>query len=259
MHRKKVLALCAHPDDAEFRCGGTLILLAQRGWEVHIATISVGDCGSAELSPEVIASIRLREAEAAVAKLGGKYHSLGGKDLQIYDDNPTRAAAVVLIRELAPDLVITHYPIDYMPDHTATSAIARTAVFTAPIKNYLVGPAADVRPSGKGVVPLYYFGPLEGTDWFGNPVHSEFYVDISSVIDKKAEMLGCHESQREWLRRQHGVDQYIETMKSWDAQAGKIAGVSYAEGFTMHRGHAYPQMPILQEALSDMIIMPTSE
>jgi LmbE family N-acetylglucosaminyl deacetylase len=254
MDRKKVLAICAHPDDAEFQCGGTLILLAEQGWEVHIATVSSGDCGSAELSPDAITAIRRKEAETAASKIGGKYYCLNGKDLQIYDDNLTRSAAVALIRKITPDLVLTHYPIDYMPDHTATSAIARAAVFSAPIPNYLVGEAANIPAPDKGVMPLYYFEPLEGTDWYGNPVYPEFYVDISSVIDKKAEMLACHNSQRDWLRRQHGIDAYIEKMKSWSARAGEIAGVSYAEGFTMHRGHAYSQNPILQNALKKWVI-----
>ena len=64
---KTVLALCAHPDDAEFRCAGTLILLAQQGWQVHIATLTCGDMGSTEMMPGAIA--RTRRAEAEVVKV----------------------------------------------------------------------------------------------------------------------------------------------------------------------------------------------
>ena len=253
LDRNIVLALCAHPDDAELRCGGTLALLSRSGWEVHIATLTAGDCGSVDEPPDVIAARRKSEASAAAAVFGGVYHCLGGKDLQVYDDNPTRSAAVALIREIDPSFIITHYPVDYMIDHEVTSAVTRTAMFLAPIVNYAVGRAATTPPT-KGMAPLYYFGPLGGTDYFGNTVSPHFCVDISSVMDKKVEALSCHESQREWLRRQHGIDHYVEEMKSWDADAGRLAGVDYAEGFFIHKGHAYPQTPILQDALAEYVI-----
>ncbi len=247
-----VLALCAHPDDAEFRCGGTLTLLARAGWAVHIATLSAGDCGSAELGPNAIAMIRRREAEAAAARLGGTYHCLGGLDLQVYDNDVMRAAAVAVLRTVRPDCVITHYTIDYMPDHEVAGAVTRMATFTASIPNYVVGPSAALPPT-PGVPVLYYFGPLGGTDYFGNPVHPHFSVDVTGVQEEKAALLACHASQRDWLRVQHGMDQYIASMQAWDAEAGLHAGVPYAEGFFCHKGHSYPQTPLIQDALAALV------
>lgn len=249
---KCILTFCAHPDDAEFLCGGTLILLSELGWEVHIATLSAGDCGSVTESPEEIMARRRREAEDASAIVHGTYHCLERRDLQVYDDNATRGDATALIRRVRPDCVITHYPVDYMSDHIAASAVARTAVFTAPIKNYTVGSAQTVQPTS-AVVPVYYLMPLEGTDHFGNPVAPEFAVDISRVIERKAEMLACHKSQRDWLRKQHGVDEYIERMKQWDAELGRAVGCAFAEGFSMHRGHGYPQTALIQDALAPLL------
>lgn len=254
--KRVVLALCAHPDDAEIRCGGTLLLLAEKGWEIHVATLSTGDCGSAEEAPNAIASRRRAEATEAAKCLGGAYHCLGGTDLQVYNDNAMRAAAVALLREVDPDCIISHYPVDYMPDHEAASAVARMADFTATMPNYVVGPAAGIKPSTKGVVPLYYFGPLGGTDYLGNEIMPQFYVDVTSVMDKKTEALGCHVSQRDWLRRQHGIDQYIEEMKMWDGLAGKQAGVTYAEGLSMHKGHGFSHTPIIEETLAEFIRKP---
>ncbi len=249
MEQPTVLALCAHPDDAEFRCGGTLLLLARQGWKVHVATLSSGDCGSAEVAPQIIARRRVAEATEAATRLGGSYHCLGGQDLQLFDDQVMRAAAVALFRLLDPDLVLTHYPVDYMPDHEATSAVARAAVFTAPIPNYVVGPTASV-PATTRMAHLYYFGsPMGGVDYVGHHVPPKFCVDISAVIEEKASLLACHASQRDWLRRQHGMDQYLEEMRAWDAQMGALIGVHHAEGFTQHLGHAFPSTPILQEQL----------
>ncbi len=250
-----VLAICAHPDDAEFRCAGTLLLLAKAGWDVHIATLTPGDCGSAVLQPNEIAAIRRQEAVNAAARIGGTYHCLGGQDLKVFDDDVMRAATIAVVREVRPEVIITHFPVDYMPDHDTASAVARCAAFTASIKNYVTGPAASLPPVD-GPIALYYFGPLGNVDWFGNTVKSEFYVDITSVIEDKAEALGCHNSQREWLRVQHGMDQYIEEMRRMDKEAGEVAGVTYAEGFTMHRGHGYPQEPLIENALGGLIKRP---
>ena len=250
---KTVLALCAHPDDAEFRCAGTLILLAQQGWQVHIATLTCGDMGSTEMMPGAIARTRRAEAEASAALIGGRHHYLGGTDLQVFVDNATRGAATAVIREVNPDCIITHFPVDYMPDHEVASAVTRGATFSAPVPNYVVGPSSAVPPT-TGLVPLYYFCPTGGTDYFGNPVTPDFFVDVSSVIEQKVAALACHASQREWLRKQHGMDQYVEEMKEWDAEAGKRVGVPYAEGFFLHKGHPYPQTPLIQRAVGTRFI-----
>ncbi len=250
-----VLAICAHPDDAEFRCAGTLYLLGKKGWDVHIATLSQGDCGSAVLQPNEIAAIRRQEAINAAARIGATYHCMGGQDLKIFDDDVMRAATIAVVRQVRPDVIITHFPVDYMPDHDVASAVAKCAAFTASIKNYVSGPCASLPPVD-APISLYYFGPLGGVDWFGKPVRSEFYVDISSIIEDKAEALGCHTSQREWLRVQHGMDQYIEEMRGMDKDAGAVVGVAYAEGLTMHRGHGYPQTPLVEDALGDLIKRP---
>ena len=248
-----ILAFGAHPDDVEFRCGGLLRLLARQGWTIHVATASIGNCGSKTHHPNEISRLRRTEATAAAAKLGGAYHCLNGLDLQIYDNDEMRAAACALIREVQPDFIITHFPVDYMADHEAASAIMRTASFVAPMPNYLVGPAAALPPTPE-LVPLYYFGgPLGGVDYAGTPYHPHFYLDITSVIEEKAEALACHASQRDWLRAQHGIDQYLEEMRHWDAEAGNAAGVPYAEGFFIHKGHAYPQTPVIQEALAEYL------
>jgi LmbE family N-acetylglucosaminyl deacetylase len=255
---RTVLALCAHPDDAEFRCGGTLTLLAQRGWKVHVATLTAGDCGSMEERSHQIAARRHAEAAAAAARLGGSYYCLGQLDLQVFDTNETRGLATALLREVRPDCVLTHYPKDYMPDHDAASAIARVSIFNAPMPNYTVGPSAYLPPL-PGLVPLYYFAtPTGGRDYFGDPVRQRphFHVDISSVVEQKDQLLACHASQREWLRKQHGVDQYMEMMKQYDAKVGREVGLVAAEAFLCHRGEPYPTTPLIQEALSDLVRLP---
>ena len=79
-----VLSVLAHPDDAEFLCAGTLIrLLREHGWEVHIASMTAGDCGSAEYSAEEISRIRREEGARAAAIVGAHYHCLEEPDLRV--------------------------------------------------------------------------------------------------------------------------------------------------------------------------------
>ena len=74
-------------------------------------------------------------------------------------------------------------------------------------------------------------------------------MDISPVMHIKEQMLACHASQREWLREQHGVDEYILMMKRWARHRGQQIGAEYGEAFRQHRGHAYPQDDLLTRLL----------
>ena len=65
----------------------------------------------------------------------------------------------------------------------------------------------------------------------------------------KTEMLACHKSQHEWLRSHHGMDEYIDSMHRHCAMRGKELKTEYAEAFTQHRGHAFPQADILHDIL----------
>src|SRR5204862_4667766 len=90
MSKDVVLSVLAHPDDAEFLCAGALIRLArEHGWRVHLASMTPGDCGSAELSADAIASVRRQEGAAAARLIGAEYHCLEERDLRIvYAEGP---------------------------------------------------------------------------------------------------------------------------------------------------------------------------
>src|SRR5262245_44751076 len=134
------LSILAHPDDAEFLCAGTLLRLRrEHGWDIHIASMTAGDCGSAELPPEEISRIRRAEGARAATALGGKYHCLEERDLLIFYHQPTLEKVVRLLREVRPTIIFTHSPADYMLDHEVTSTLTRAAAFGAPIPNFARG------------------------------------------------------------------------------------------------------------------------
>lgn len=248
IENRNVLAFFAHPDDAEFLCAGTLARLRMQGFNIHFATMTAGDGGSAELPPEEIARIRLGEAARAAALLGGTHQWAEAKDLLVCYDTPTLRRVIEIMRRVNPAIVFTHSPQDYLLDHEMTSTLVRAACFAASVPNVKTA-AEQAAPATGGVPHLFYSDALEGKDSLGAPVPPGFYVDISDVIETKAEMLACHASQREWLLRQHGMDQYLQAMRDWSAQRGSEAGVAYAETFRQHLGHAHPQTNPLAEAL----------
>lgn len=241
-----VLTLMAHPDDAEILCGGTLALLAARGWQVHIASAARGDCGSSIMPPDEIASVRRLEGREAAGVIGGLFHCLEGRDALIRYEEEILTRACALFRQVRPRVVITHSPEDYMVDHEQISLVARATAFNAPIPN---APAPPGTTPLEAIPHLYYADPVEGKDRFGEPVRPALLIDITEVMDTKLRMVSAHASQREWLRSHHGMDEYLESTKRWGKARGDLVGCAYAEGFRQHRGHAYPQDDLLGREL----------
>ncbi|VTS07544.1 PIG-L deacetylase family protein [Tuwongella immobilis] len=251
MPTHSILAVLAHPDDAEFLCAGVLARLQrEHGWNVHIATMTPGDCGSTEYPPVEIAWLRRKEGAAAAALIHGHYHCLEERDLRVVYTEPALEKVVELLCQVRPSVVITHSPDDYHMDHEMTHKLVRAATFAAPIPNFLFG--RHSRPPLEHIPHLYYCDPLGGEDILGRPIQPGFGVDISSVIDVKGDMLAAHTSQRDWLLRHHGVDDYVDKMKEWSAKTGKTFGVGFAEGFRQHLGHSYPHNNLLGELLGEL-------
>jgi LmbE family N-acetylglucosaminyl deacetylase len=156
-------------------------------------------------------------------------------------DKPSIQKTVDLFRRIAPSLVFTHAPRDYMMDHEQASMLARAASFIYGAPNISTHP----RHPESRVPYLYYCDPIEGVDPLGHPVTPTTRVDITGQMQTKSDMLAAHASQREWLRAHHGIDEYIESMKRRGEARGKEIGANYAEAFVQHRGHPYPHDDLL--------------
>ena len=237
--RPRVLAIHAHPDDLEFQCAGTLALLAEAGCSITMATMTPGDCGSATLDAEAIAANRRAEAMASASLIGAGFVCLEFRDLAIFDDDESRRRVVEAIRLAKPDLVLTAPPVDYLCDHEATSKLVRDACFAATLPNYKTR-RWEPAPTLARLPHLYYVDAIGGADRGGRPIPAGFHVDVSRVFDLKRRMLACHASQRDWLRRQHGVDEYLDAQERWSRHRGAEAGVEHAEAFRQYLGHPYP-------------------
>jgi len=244
----RIVSIHAHPDDAEILAGGTLALLARDGHDITIVTMTPGDKGSDRLGPDEISAVRRIEASTAAALIGAEYLCAEFRDLDIFNDSPSRRRVVEIVRRTGPDIVLTSAPSDYLCDHEATSVLVRDALFAAPAPNY----QTESAPIEK-IPHLYFMDPIEGLDRDHRRVDPDFVVDVSTVFEIKTAMLAAHASQREWLLRQHGMDDYLMSMEAWSKQRGAGAGCDYGEGFRQYLGHPYPQSPLLQDLLAGFI------
>jgi LmbE family N-acetylglucosaminyl deacetylase len=240
----RILAIHAHPDDVEFQCAGTLALLRRAGCDLTIATMTPGDCGSAEHPSDAIAAIRRAEAKAAAKLIGANYLCLEFRDLTVFNDDDSRRRVTECLRRVRPEIVLTAPLVDYLCDHEVTSLLVRDACFAAPIPNYATRQWDPAPPLGR-IPHLYFMDSLEGADRDGKPQPAGFHVDISPVYEIKRQMLSCHESQRGWLLRQHGIDEYLDSQAKWSTKRGAEIGAAHAEAFRQYLGHPYPQTNLL--------------
>ena len=216
-----VLAIGCHPDDIEINCVGTLLKCAERGDNVTVCHVCNGDMGHEIIMPPELRKMRIEEARKAGSMAGFKVVTCDIGDLSVYDGlKEHRDRVVDIIREAQPDFIITHAPNDYMPDHTAVSKLVFDAAFTATCPHYETGVGGH-----SNNVPIYYMDNLFGVDFIPT-----MYVDVSDKIDKKLEMLECHESQLKWMRDHDGID-FAECVKIGSRYRGIQSGVQYAEGF----------------------------
>ena len=170
-----ILAIGAHPDDIETACGGTLAKYAKLGHKVFTATTTNGNIGSATLPMDEIAKIRKEEARRAAAIIGAEYLCLDYDDEMLYDDRSVRVNMINLIRYCKPDVILTHSPTDYNPDHELTSKIVNDVAVMIPIAKI----ETPNKPCDK--IPLLaYFQPASGVGF----VPTE-YVDITDVWEIK--------------------------------------------------------------------------
>ncbi|MBI1329769.1 MAG: PIG-L family deacetylase [Alphaproteobacteria bacterium] len=246
----RILAIHAHPDDIETLGAATLALLAANGHAISIVTMTAGDCGSEDLPNEEIGAIRKSEAAKAAALIGANYTCAGFPDLSVFNDDASRRRTTEIIRAAAPDIVLTASPADYHPDHEATSLLVRDACFAVSVPNYKTGPAKPLMH----IPHLYFMDPIEGRDRNNVKVMPDFAVSVEAFMDTKRAMLACHDSQRSWVLKQHGIDNYMGSMDRWTARRGKHFGVAYAEGFRQYKTHPYPHTPLLQELVGNALL-----
>jgi len=224
-----ILAIGAHPDDVETSCGGTLAKYAKLGHKVFTATATNGNVGSATLPMEEIAAIRKEEARKAAAHIGAEYICLDYDDEMFFEERAARLAFIDLVRYCKADVILTHNPKDYNPDHMLTSKIITDIPVMIPIEKIKTkSPAYDKIPLVVYFEAEHGFG-FEPTEW----------VDISEEMEIKVAMMKEHKSQVLWMQdnykdslgdeKKDFFDDFVTLAKF----RGTQCGVEYAEAFRM--------------------------
>jgi LmbE family N-acetylglucosaminyl deacetylase len=218
------LVLFAHPDDAEFTCGGTVARWAREGCEVHYVCITDGSAGSNEpgVTREELRPIRDREQRAAAEVLGvSSVTFLGEVDGMLEVTLDTRRKVCREVRRLRPEVIIAQDPsrlwfgsgyINHT-DHKRAGELALSAIM----------PDAPTRPMFPELLDEG-LEPFEVPNLYLAVNEPEVYVDITDTIDLKLKSLAQHVSQL----KVEDVEKWVrERAATW----GEQAGCAYAEGF----------------------------
>jgi LmbE family N-acetylglucosaminyl deacetylase len=209
-----------------------------------------GDLGGCSTDMKETARIRFEEASKAAAVLDAEYYTLGGTDGFLFDTKEMRMKAISLIRKVNAGVIFTHLSSDYHPDHRATANIVEAAAMVSSLD------PVPVKEQPLIMTPLlYHSSPFTLSDPLGTEIAPpHFYVDISSVIDTKIEMLSHHKSQIELMRHMHKMDDFFRYILEGNRNYGTTAGVKYAEVYWQHLGGGFQKDPQVQEDLSEFLI-----
>ncbi len=218
-----VLAVYAHPDDADVGCGGTLARWSKAGSAVHLVVCTDGGKGTADpaVVPAQLAAERTGELEASSALIGlSSVENLGYPDGELADTEGFRRTLVERVRALRPEVVCGHDPSalffgqDYVNhrDHRIAGAALLDAVAPASaLPHYF----PDAGPPHQ-VSTVLLSGTLEPDEW----------IDVTDTIETKAAAVECHRTQFAGQSGWAG-----EAVRRRAAEEGRRAGVAYAEGF----------------------------
>ena len=236
MNQKKsdvvVLAAVAHPDDIEFMMAGTMLQFAARGASIHFWNLANGCCGTAQESKERIVAIRAAEVAESAKRAGATFHAPLFDDLSIFYDQDSLVRVSAVIREIQPTIILTQAVNDYMEDHQNVCRLITTAAFSRGMAPYVTVPP---RQPWQGSVALYHAFPHGLRDSLGHQIKADCFVDTTSMINRKRELLGCHKSQKEWLDVSQGMNAYLSEMERLSLEVGTLSGhFKHAEGWCRH-------------------------
>jgi bacillithiol biosynthesis deacetylase BshB1 len=227
-----VLAIVAHPDDADIFCGGTIAKHADRGDDVAIVHLTRGEYGAlGDTTQEAVAERRETEAIESGEVLGANtVEFLDFEDGRVTYSLENRFELVRVIREFAPQVLLTHYEDDMHPDHSTTAELVTDAYYMASL------PLVEVDPAPCEVENVFFFG--KPTSSF----EPSTIVDVSGYVDRKVRAIQRHSSQVEFLEDHGGIDaEYdglLSRVRSEAETLGARFGVEYAEGFVSLHGRA---------------------
>lgn len=196
----KIMAVMAHPDDAEIWCGGTLILHAEKGDPVQICILSYeGDSGRGE------------EARLSANRMGCEVEFYGFRDAEIRETKDALKRLIRSLEQFKPDVVITHWFDDLHPDHEAVFLLLRRALFTLYFRDK------------RQLSPRLFCCDTYDSQGIRGLFQPDRFVDVSGVWDKKTAAIRAHGTQP--------LSFFLDMIGRQCIAHGKSVGVARAEGF----------------------------
>lgn len=264
----RVIVFGAHPDDAEYKAGGTGAKWAKLGHHVKLVSVTNGDIGHWQIAGGPLAQRRTAEVKAAAKILGVTSEVLDIHDGELLPTLENRKLITKLIREWNADIVIAHRPWDYHPDHRYVGVLVQDAAFMVTVPFF----CPDIPPMKKNPVFLY------SSDGFRKPYpfNADIAVSLDDVFDTKIDAIhelpsqayegganGSEEhvrnvppeqdpaARKAWLKARWASRQSSEANQSRDVlirlygeEKGK--GVKYAETFEICEYGSRPNKEELQ-------------
>jgi N-acetylglucosamine malate deacetylase 1 len=224
----RILCIGAHPDDCEINVGGTARLWTLLGHCVGFISVTNGQTGHHLLPAATVAKRRAAEAQAAAEVLGTESQILPLSSGTLEPTVANRQLLISEIRKFKPDLVITHRPNDYHPDHRYTSQLVQDAAYLVTV------------PGNMPEVPALRKNPIIAycQDNFQKPLPfaPDIVVNIDSVVEAKLDAMHCHVSQMyEWIpwnqRKEDLVPQDNHQRRKWLAEERQPHFSQVAERF----------------------------
>ncbi len=216
-----VLAVVAHPDDAELLCGGSLLLSHDRGERTGVLDLTRGEMGS-----QGSAEVRAREADVASGILGlAVRRNAGFPDARLENTPDTRRILIGHLRELRPRVVVTHWLQGRHPDHRAAAELVYDASYLAGLRSY-PAPGEPFRP----------FKVVHALSFREEPKKPSFVLDVSDQMERKLEAIAAFSSQFGSAVQAGevfpgGGRALEDQIRAHAARAGSLIRVEYGEPF----------------------------
>ncbi len=216
-----ILAIMAHPDDAELLCGASLIKSAGRGKRVGVLDLTAGEMGTSGS-----AAIRAREADRAAKQMGlAERRCAYLPDAALENDNESRHVVASHLRELRPRIVVTHWKVGRHRDHRIASELVRDACFLSAL--------------GKLDVEGDPFRPLKlvyATAFREDAEPPDFVIDVSDQMERKLDVLALYASQFRGATQAGevfpaGDTGLLDQVRAKMAHYGSLIRVAYGEPF----------------------------
>ncbi len=219
-----LLAICAHPDDAELSCAGTIIKHVQLGQKVGILDLTEGELGT-----RGTAQTRYNEAQASAMVMGITLRENAGMaDGFFQNDKEHQLRLIAYIRKYRPDIVIANALDDRHPDHGKAAKLISDSCFLAGLRK--IETEADGKHQ-QAWRPRRVFHMIQ--DRFTEPT---FIVDISDTQKQKMDAIKCfrtqfHDPNSTEPQTYLATESFLRNIEGRDSLLGKRIGVAYGEGF----------------------------